>query len=132
CITISRRITSGLKLWAVWSALVESFSFKTRYGSDLSRRIFTRCVLFASSSTIRIRRFSFAAEPRTGSGGAELTPTVRGKKSASNSFFTIYQCIRSSVALSCADPGNKPSSQQAQERTNQRAGNGKPEWNHFF
>ena len=35
------------------------------------------------------------------------------------------------MALSRADPGDKPSSQQAQERTKQRAGHGEPEWNDF-
>jgi hypothetical protein len=125
-ITMSSKITSGLKLWAVWSALAASFSSSTRYGPDLSRRIFTRCVLFASSSTIRIRRLTVSAEPETGFGRGESVPATRGKRSASSNFFTMFQSV-----WSHAEPGNKPCSLQAQKRTQQRAGHGKPERNHF-
>jgi hypothetical protein len=50
-----------------------------------------RCVLFESSSTIRIRRFALTAEPETDSTGGESVPETGGKHSAAIDSFMIEE-----------------------------------------
>jgi hypothetical protein len=59
--------------------------------------------------------FSFGAEPATASSGGESVPATRGKKSAANNFFTIYQSVWTSGKSSRAEPSHEPCSQQAHE-----------------